>query len=289
MSPDVSPMPDPSSTIAARPDDPPFERIDGNRAGGLLLLCDHASNRVPPPYGDLGLPSSAFARHIAYDIGCEAMTRRLAQRSGAPALLTRFTRLLIDPNRGEDDPTLVMRLSDGAIVPGNARIDAAERNRRILRFHRPYHDAIDAELDAMLATGTVPAIVSIHSFTPAWKGRPRPWHVGILWDADPRLSQALVDALKAGGDLVVGDNEPYDGALRGDTLFRHGTARGLAHTLIEVRQDLIADADSAVAWADRLWERLEPLLVDPHVHSLQSHPSRTGPVPPLQTGRPRHE
>jgi predicted N-formylglutamate amidohydrolase len=273
--------PDPRDT-AALPlrDDDAFERIDGDRAGGLLILCDHASNRVPPPYGDLGLPAAAFERHIAYDIGCAELTRRLASLSGAPALMTRFSRLLIDANRGEDDPTLVMRLSDGAIVPGNARVDAAERERRIRHFHRPYHDAVSAELDAMLATGRVPAIVSIHSFTPAWKGAPRPWHVAVLWDRDDRLNRPLIDALSADGDLVVGDNEPYDGALRNDTLYRHGTRRGLAHTLVEVRQDLIGEPSAARAWADRLWRHLDPLLAEPHMHVIAHHGSRTGPVEP---------
>jgi predicted N-formylglutamate amidohydrolase len=260
-------------------DSAPFERLAGNRAGGLLLLCDHASNRVPPPYGDLGLPASAFTRHIAYDIGCETLTRRLAALSGAPALLTRFSRLVIDPNRGEDDPTLVMRLSDGAIIPGNAGVDAAERTRRIERFHRPYHAAIAAELDAMLGTGVVPAIVSVHSFTPAWKGSARAWHVGVLWDADPRINRDLIASLGTDADITVGDNQPYDGALRGDTLFRHGTARGLAHTLIEVRQDLVGSDHQASLWADRLWRHLQPILAQAHIHEVCPHGSRTGPVP----------
>ncbi len=278
MLPDVSATVHRSPASAAADEDPPFERIDGDRAGGLLVLCDHASNRVPPPYGDLGLPPGAFERHIAYDIGCAWLTRRLAALSRAPALMTRFTRLLIDPNRGEDDPTLLMRLSDGAIVPGNARADEAERARRIASFHRPYHEAIEAELDAMMDTGRVPAIVSIHSFTPAWKGVPRPWHVGILWDSDPRLNVPLIEALRSDPELVVGDNEPYDGALKGDTMYRHATTRGLAHTLIEVRQDLIAGRDEAEDWADRLWGRLQPLLAAPHMHEVRPHGSRTGPV-----------
>lgn len=276
MPPDVSPSLHYRQPATTDPD-PPVERIDGDRAGGLLLLCDHASNRVPPPY-DLGLPVTAFERHIAYDIGCAELTRRLAALSGAPALMTRFTRLLIDPNRGEDDPTLVMRLSDGAIIPGNAGVDAAERANRINRFHRPYHDAIAAELDAMLATGVTPAVVSIHSFTPAWKGNPRPWHVGILWDSDPRLNRPLIDALAAEGDIVVGDNEPYDGALKNDTMYRHATRRGLAHTLIEIRQDLIVEPAEARAWADRLWISLEPVVRDPHIREIQFIGSRTGPV-----------
>ncbi|BBE73911.1 N-formylglutamate amidohydrolase [Pleomorphomonas sp. SM30] len=264
----------PPSTVCD--DDAPFERIDGARASGVLFLCDHASNRVPAPFGALGLPPAEFARHIAYDIGAARLTRRLAALAGAPALLTRFSRLVIDPNRGEDDPTLVMRLSDGAVVPGNAAIDAAGRADRIARLHRPYHAAIAAELDAFAAAGVVPAIVSLHSFTPAWKGRARPWHVAVLWDADPRLSRDLIAALAADGDLVVGDNQPYDGALEGDTLNRHGTARGLPHTLIEVRQDLVADDAGADAWADRLWAALAPILADPALHRIERHGSRTG-------------
>lgn len=258
--------------------------VPGRRDGGLLLLCDHASNRIPEPYGDLGLSQTQLLRHIAYDIGVERVTRRMAAASGAPMIATRFSRLVIDPNRGEDDPTLVMRLSDGAIVPGNARIDAVEREERIRRFHRPYHTAIGAELDAMLATGIVPAIVSIHSFTPFWKGVARPWQVAVLWDADPRLARPAVARLEAEGDLVVGDNQPYDGALRNDTLFRHGTARGLPHLLIEIRQDLVATDADADAWGDRLWRVLKPLLADPAVRSVAPHGSRTGPVDRPENG-----
>ena len=133
-------------------DDAPFTFLPGHDAAGLLIIADHASNRVPPPYGDLGLPPAEFERHIAYDIGTEWLVHRLAAFTGAPALLTRFSRLLIDANRGEDDPTLVMRLSDGAIVPGNARVDAAERQRRIERFHRPYHRAVGEQIDRMIAS-----------------------------------------------------------------------------------------------------------------------------------------
>lgn len=273
-------MPPVASSPSGSPDggsDLPYERIAGDRAGGVLLLADHASNRVPPPYGDLGLPPGEFQRHIAYDIGTELLARRLAERSGAPAFLTRFSRLVIDANRGEDDPTLVMRLSDGAVIPGNARVDAAERAHRVERFHKPYHDAIAAEIDAMQATGRPPAIVSLHSFTPAWKGVPRPWEVAILWDRDDRLNRPLIAALRAEG-LVVGDNQPYDGALANDTLFRHATARGLAHTLIELRQDLISSPADSVAWADRLWTTLAPLLARPDIHEIRHFGSRTGPV-----------
>ncbi|WP_181706581.1 N-formylglutamate amidohydrolase [Chthonobacter rhizosphaerae] len=253
----------------------PVEQIAGDLGTGLLLLCDHASNALPPEYGDLGLPAAEFDRHIAYDIGAAAVTRRLAALSGAPALLTRVSRLLIDPNRGEDDPTLVMRLSDGAVVPGNARADAAERRRRLEAFHRPYHQAIAARLDEAAARGIVPAIVSIHSFTPFWKGVPRPWHVTLLWDLDDRVSAPLFTGLASEPGVLVGDNEPYDGALKNDTLHQHATRRGLAHTLVEIRQDLIATDEGAAAWGDRLWRHIEPILADPAVRSVRHYGSRS--------------
>ncbi|WP_083656395.1 N-formylglutamate amidohydrolase [Mongoliimonas terrestris] len=259
----------------------------------MLLLCDHASNALPPDYGDLGLPAPEFRRHIAYDIGAAAVTRRLAALSGAPALMTTYSRLLIDPNRGEDDPTLLMRLSDGAIIPGNARSDGAERTRRLERFHRPYHDAIAAHLDAASAVGAAPVIVSIHSFTPAWKSVPRPWHVGLLWDLDDRLAHPLVAALQREPGLVVGDNEPYDGALKKDTLYRHGTLRGLAHGLVEIRQDLIEAAADADAWGDLLWRLLRPILADPTLHTVRHYGSRADhragrPAVPLGKTPARH-
>ena len=251
----------------------PFTLIEGDPGCGLLLVCDHAENRLPPEYGGLGLPATEFARHIAYDPGAAAVTKLLAIRLGAPAVLSTFSRLLIDANRGEDDPTLIMRLSDGAVVPGNAAVDGAEWARRIGQFHAPYHAAIDAALQRANATGRVPAIVSMHSFTPVWRGRQRPWHAGILWDKDPRLAVPLIDALRADPALVVGDNEPYAGALFNDTMHRHGTVRGLAHALVEIRQDLIGDEPGAMVWAERLAAILAGLNRDPEVHVVRHYGS----------------
>jgi predicted N-formylglutamate amidohydrolase len=237
----------------------PVETIAGSVESGILILCDHASNAVPPDLGDLGLPETEFQRHIAYDIGAAAVTRSLARRLGAPAILTQFSRLVIDPNRGRDDPTLVMRLSDGAVVPGNAKVDEAEVQRRIARFYDPYDDAISDAIHKAMAAGHPPVIVTVHSFTPVWRGWPRPWHVGILWDADDRFAKPLLAGLRAEAGLVVGDNEPYDGALAGDTVDRHATIRGLANALIEIRQDLIALDEGAEEWAERFARLLKPL------------------------------
>ncbi|HEY0106955.1 MAG TPA: DUF1244 domain-containing protein [Rhizomicrobium sp.] len=236
--------------------DSPFELFRPQAAGApLLFLCDHASPAVPGGYGTLGLAPELFATHIASDIGAAEVTRALAEHFGAPAVLARWSRLLVDLNRGEDDPTLVMKLSDGSLIPGNARIDEAETAHRIARFHAPYHAAVAQEVDRLGA----PVLVSIHSFTPVWKGAPRPWEIGILWDRDGRLARPLIRACADAG-FAVGDNEPYSGELENDTLYRHGTMRGLAHVLIEIRQDLIADAAAARAFAGRLAPILQRAL-----------------------------
>lgn len=263
------------------PDVPPFEIIDGDCTAGLLLLADHATNRLPVEYGSLGLPDSAFSRHIAYDIGVEALTRRLAARLGVPAVMSCFSRLLIDPNRGEDDPTLIMKISDGAIVPGNHPITAEEWENRLDRFHRPYHRAVSETIDAIgRESGKAPLVISLHSYTPAWKSVPRPWHAAVLWDNDPRAVAPLIEALEAPGDILIGDNEPYDGALRGDTMYRHCMEKGIAHALIEVRQDLIGDDAGVAEWDARLGPILEDLNKRPELHIVQRFPSRTGPYVP---------
>ncbi len=219
----------------------------------LVLVCDHARNRVPPEIGSLGLPEREMERHIAYDIGVRAVTLGLAARLGAGAVLSTVSRLVIDPNRGEDDPTLVMRLSDGTVVPGNARVDGAEIERRLAAYWRPYHAAIDAALDGVIARGEAPVLVSIHSFTPHYAGRgPRPWHAALLWDRDDRLVRPLMTRLTADPGLVVGDNEPYTGRLQGDCMWQHGTRRGIPHVLIEIRQDLIGAREGQEAWCARL-------------------------------------
>lgn len=260
---------------------PAFEILPGPADAGLLLICDHAENTVPPAMADLGLSHADLARHIAYDIGAKALTHALHAALGAPAVLSRFSRLVIDPNRGEDDPTLVMRLADGAIVPGNARIGATEIETRLAGFYRPYDAAIRRAIEAMEATGIMPVLLCVHSFTPQMKGRVRPWHATVIWDHDPRFNTPLLAALAAEGDLVIGENEPYQGGLIGDTVDRHALPRGLAHALLEVRQDLIGTPEGVAAWASRLARILRPLLSEKSLHERRhfgtmrdNHPAR---------------
>ena len=228
-----------------------YEILAGRANAGLIVLCDHACNAFPEGYGTLGLEPKELERHIAYDIGASAVTRQLAATLECPALMTRFSRLLIDPNRGMDDPTLIMRLSDGAVVPGNRKLTEVEREKRTRLYYTPYHQAIESVIEACLATDVPPVILSVHSFTESWKGVPRPWHVGVLWDRDERLARPVIEAFAADGQLIVGDNQPYKGSLEGDCLWQHATQRGLVSALIEYRQDLIRDAAGQSAWAER--------------------------------------
>lgn len=248
-----SPDAPPGQEVAYRA---PFTTLRESGDARLLLIGDHASNAVPQAYDSLGLPPGSFARHIAYDLGVHALVSALSERLNAPAVLAGFSRLLIDPNRGEDDPTLVMRLSDGEIILGNAAADAAEIARRLANYHRPYHAAVDAALTRSLGAGIAPMLVSIHSFTPAWRGHPRPWHCGILWWGDKPTAELCLGYLRGMKDLTVGDNQPYSGALEGDSMDRHGTRRGISHVLIEIRQDLIGTDAGRREWV----ERLSPLL-----------------------------
>ena len=230
-------------------------------ASSLIFLCDHASNALPDSYGTLGLEAGAFATHIASDIGAAEVTRALAAAYSATAILARWSRLLIDLNRGADDPTLVMKLSDGRIIPGNRDAGEEEIASRLTKYYRPYHAAITAEIAAARAAGRIPVLISMHSFTPAWKGVARPWEVGVLWDRDGRLARPLMAALTGAG-FAVGDNEPYSGALENDCLYSHGTMNGLPHVLIEMRQDLIATPDAVRDFARRLKPALDRALAE---------------------------
>ncbi len=256
--------------------DKPYRSIEGDLRTGILILCDHAENTIPEPFANLGLRSEDLNRHIAYDLGAAPVAERLAKLLSAPALISCFSRLLIDPNRGLDDPTLIMQISDGLVVPGNAGLDEAAIAARVARYYTPYHQAIERAIDAGIAAGKPPVVVSVHSFTQAWKGVPRPWSVGVLWDKDPRLALPLLEGLRTIPGILVGDNAPYTGQLKGDTLYRHGTRRGLAHALIEVRQDLILGPEGQAEWATRLAEVLRKVVrLGGPLHAIEIHGSYT--------------
>ncbi|WP_075997358.1 N-formylglutamate amidohydrolase [Salaquimonas pukyongi] len=254
----------------------PYEVVPGEYSKGLILLCDHARNTIPQPYGTLGLPACELERHIAYDIGAETVMRGLAAKLGVPGVLATYSRLLIDPNRGEDDPTLIRQIYDGTIIPGNYPLSDGERKRRRDAFYRPYHEQVSGMIDDFLAQDIIPAVIAIHSMTDRWNGLARPWHLSVLWDSDPRLAGPLLTAFRALPDITVGENEPYDGALAGDTMHRHCTSRGLSHALIEIRQDLVREEKDAMRWVDTLSPIIEKVSALPHNHVMLHHGSRTG-------------
>ena len=235
-----------------------YEILGEDRNSRFLVTCDHASNLVPPDLGGtLGLPGADMARHIAYDVGAAGVARALGEALGASVIESRFSRLVIDPNRGEDDPTLLMKLYDGTVIPANRHADAAEKARRLEAYYRPYH----AALARLAARREDTVIISVHSFTPQLRGRPpRPWHLGVLHARDARLSDALLDVLAAEQDLIVGRNVPYDGHLPGDAIERHALDFGRHNTLLEVRNDLITRAADQDAWGQRLAPLLEKAL-----------------------------
>lgn len=238
--------------------DRPYHIFGAGRPSRWLVTCDHATNRVPMELGGtLGLSDADMARHIAYDVGAAGVSIALAELLDAPLIMSDFSRLVIDPNRGEDDPTLLMRLYDGTIIPGNRGLTPADLDARLTAYHRPYHEALAELADRREDT----AILAVHSFTPQMRGRdPRPWHVGVLHADDRRLADPLLALLRAEPDLVVGENEPYGGHLPGDSIDRHAIAPGRQNALIEIRNDLIETEAQQVAWAERLAPMLDAAL-----------------------------
>ena len=240
-----------------------FEALNTGAQSNILVLCDHASNRVPSGVngGSLGISEADMNRHIAFDIGARETALLIAEALQAPMLASRFSRLVIDPNRGEDDPTILMKIYDHTIIEGNRYADAAEKARRIEAYHRPYHAAIDAALDKITERGETPIIISIHSYTPQLNGRPkRPWHIGVLWDSDASIPVPLMEKLRQNPEIVVGDNEPYSGELRGDTMYFHATKNNYPHVLIELRHDLIDTPDGQAKWAAILAKPLAEII-----------------------------
>ncbi len=258
----VSPLPDPE-------DPPPVQLLNPHGRAPLLLVCDHASNAIPKHLNQLGLGPQELAQHIAWDIGAAEVTCRLAERLDAPAVLSGYSRLLIDCNRVPGDPESIPLQSDGILIPGNQNLSDAEADWRLENFFWPYHHTITNTIAHLWRHGLAPAFISIHSFTPQLNGGPpRPWQLGILWNRDPRLALPILDWLRAQPGLCVGDNVPYSGREVDYTMETHAGAAGLPHVELEIRQDLLADAAGWERWAQIVGDVLEAVLADKSVHSV---------------------
>jgi predicted N-formylglutamate amidohydrolase len=235
-----------------------------NRAGSspFVIVCEHASNYLPPPYGLLGLEPADMLRHIAWDPGALPVATRMAGLLDAALVQSCISRLAIDCNRPLDAPDLIPALSETTGIPGNADLTAARRAERIALSWQPFHDAVEALVGERLASGLDTWLVSIHSFTPVYKGVARPWEIGVIHDVDERISAPLIAGLKKLGRFTVGDNQPYSPADRVYfTLERHARSRGLPCAMIEIRNDEIADAQGQGFWAEclaGLFKSLDP-------------------------------
>ncbi len=230
----------------------------------MVLTCDHASCRVPESLGTLGLSAVDIRRHIGWDIGAEQVTLRLAERFDAPAVLSGYSRLVIDCNRKIGSETSIPEMSDNTTIPGNLGIDAAEAERRAEALFRPYHSAISRVLDGIRQSGKTPVYVAVHSFTVQLEGGPeRPWHFGVLWDQDPRVAVPLIRALRQFPGIQVGDNEPYSGRDHFDFSQEfHASSKGLPSALVEIREDLVRDESGVANYADMLGSALETALAN---------------------------
>ncbi len=261
----------PASDLLSGDEPEPYDVIAPASEKRIVVACDHAGNRIPRALAKLGLHERQLNRHIAWDTGAAGVTRRLSSRLQATAILGRYSRLVIDLNRDLRDPTAFPAISDGVLIPGNVALTVEERAERARVFFKPYHEALRRSIQERTSAREQPVLICIHSFTPTQFGVARPWHVGILWDEDPRLSLPLLAALRGQRDIVVGDNEPYSGRHPADyTIDHHAEPLGLAYAAIEIRQDLIGDESGEREWADRLADIFSVLLED---ESLFRRPS----------------
>ncbi|MCW8904210.1 N-formylglutamate amidohydrolase [Sedimenticola sp.] len=252
----------PISQDLLTPGEPPaWEELNSESPSPLLLLCDHASNRVPQKLAHLGLDLNVFGMHVAYDIGCEKLTRLLSSRFNATALLANYSRLVIDLNRHPGDGSSIPEVSDNIEIPGNHALTPEQIGQREEALFWPYHNRIERILGRIVSRGQTPVLCSIHSFTPIFRGFQRPWHIGVLWDRDQRLSTPLLESLRSARRFRVGDNEPYHARNPvGYTMDVHGEKNGYPHLLLEIRQDLIGHDDGVVEWADIIHTHLQRVL-----------------------------
>lgn len=243
---------------------PAFEKINAKGSAPCLLVCDHASPRFPAALGDMGIDPEHHHEHIAWDIGAAAITRHLSSLLDAPALLAGYSRLVVDCNRYGHDAAAIAQISDGIAIPANLAISDRERRERIATFYRPYHDAINAELEGYAAQDIEPSFIAVHTMTDRLRGGARrDQQFTLCWARDARFAEPVLTRMRAGDDIVVGDNEPYRLDLGEDyTVPEHAMRRGLTHLQIEVRQDLVAITADAQSWAERIHNAIHDLVAD---------------------------
>ncbi len=246
-----------------------FEVLEVKPSMPVLLVCDHASRRIPDALQSLGVDEQHLSSHVAWDIGAGDVTRHLSRALRVPAVLAGYSRLVVDCNRQLDSSTAFPETSDGVVVPGNLKLDKNERQCRAEALYWPYHCAVRDQLAALETIAPAPALIAVHSFTPVFAASARPWHVGILWDQDPRIAKPLLGSLRENTEYNIGNNEPYSGKHPHDfTIDYHAEAGCLPNVSLEIRQDLINTDAGVERWSDTLAAALLPILSD---HELYRH------------------
>ena len=242
-----------TAPLLAPDESDPVTFTNENGRSDFFLTCDHGGRAFPRRLGRLGLAERDTFRHIAWDIGIAEVGRRLSAALDAALIVQTYSRLVIDCNRDPGVPSSIPEMSEDTEIPGNRNLGEADRLARRDAIFRPYHDRIAAALDRRRDEGRPTALIALHSFTPVFHSVSRPWHVGVLFNRDARLARALLDLLRAEGDLVVGENEPYRVTdLTDYTVPVHAERRGLPYVEIEIRQDLVLEPEGQAAWGARL-------------------------------------
>ncbi len=251
------------------PEDPaPFKVINPDSERPVVLVCDHSGQVIPRSLSNLGVDERVMDLHVAWDIGTRDLGAVLAKRMRTTAVQAIYSRLFVDNNRVLDDRTAFPPVSDGVVIPGNHELGPEEKEARARSTYWPYHQAIARELARLKSLGQIPALISLHSFTPVMGSKARPWEIGVLWDKDPRIPVPLIEHLSAAG-VLTGDNEPYSGKASSDfTVDHHAEDAGFPHVGIEVRQDLISTTEGVRRWGGVLYEAFEAVLADDSVYSV---------------------
>lgn len=242
----------------------PFEVIEAGARSPFIIVCDHAGRRVPRALASLGLPDQDLERHIAWDIGTAALARRLSAALDAWSILQNYSRLVIDCNRPLSSSESIVKSSEDTVIPGNQSVSREHAEHRAQALFEPYHARIRRELDGRAARDEPSVLIFLHSFSPSFRGILRPWHAGVLYHRDKRLALPLLAELRREPELMIGDNQPYSAsALLDYGLIEHGERRGLLCVELEVRQDLLSDANGQEKWAERLARLLKKSTVFP--------------------------
>lgn len=236
----------------------PADVVNADGSSAFFLVCEHASRTIPHRLGTLGLGPDDLERHIAWDIGAASIARQMSQALDAPLVLQNYSRLVIDCNRPPETAQAMPVVSERTVIPGNENIDDAERASRISSIFQPFHETVSGLLDARAAAGIQSILITLHSFNRTYDGFARPWDVGAQYNRAPEFSKCINQLLGCDEALCIGDNQPYPvNDATHYTIPVHGEQRGIAHTMLEVCNDLLCDRDGQAMWAKRLVDVLE--------------------------------